>query len=268
LALADARVDRDGVVVAVGGGALLDAAAFAAATWLRGIDVVLVPTTLTGQVDAGLGGKSAINHATLKNQIGVIRAPSALWVDTGFLAGLPEVEFASGLGEVAKSALLFGGGLWTCVTSESAALLGRSPDVLGRVVESALRAKASVVRDDPFDHGRRMVLNAGHTLGHVLESAAARRGLPMPHGAAVAIGLHLEARVVPGFDTAAVAAATRALGLPEVAPFDVGREEALAALAGDKKRRGASIRVPVIEAPGVVSFHAASPEALAAAFER
>ncbi len=265
--LAEARIDRNGVVVAVGGGALLDAAAFAAATWLRGVDLILVPTTLTGQVDAGLGGKSAVNFGSLKNQVGVIRAPFALWVDTGFLASLPETEWVSGLGEVAKTALLAGDPLWTRTLQDAAALRSRDPARLSAVVEASLRFKASVVRDDPFDDGRRMILNAGHTLGHVLESAAMRRDVPMPHGVAVSIGLHLESRVVPGFDIEAVRRMTAALGLPSEPPFRVSRDEAIDALAGDKKRRGASIRVPVVEAPGVVSFHAASPDALAAAFE-
>lgn len=266
-ALAEARIDRNGVVVAVGGGALLDAVAFAAATWLRGVDLILVPTTLTGQVDAGLGGKSAVNFGSLKNQVGVIRAPLALWVDTGFLASLPEAEWVSGLGEVAKTALLCGDPLWTRIVDGASALRARDPACLAAVVEASLRFKASVVRDDPFDDGRRMILNAGHTLGHVLESAAMRRGVAMPHGVAVSIGLHLESRVVPGFDREAVRRVTTALGLPSEAPFRIDRGEALDALAGDKKRRGASIRIPVVEAPGVVSFHAASPEALAAAFD-
>lgn len=267
-ALSSHGLDRSGTLIALGGGAVLDAASFAAATWQRGIDVWLAPTTLTAQVDAALGGKSAVNLDHIKNQIGVIRQPNKLLIDTSWVTTLSATEYRSGLGEVAKTALLAGGRLFDLVTQAAPLLLNRHGPTLDEVITLCLSHKAQIVEADPLDHGVRNSLNAGHTLGHVLESLARTRGIALTHGEAVALGLGLESAYLPGYDRASVTSLLTLLGLSQSLPFAVEPTAALALLMKDKKRAGRAIRLPVIEAPGSVSFHAVLPEDLVHAFAR
>jgi 3-dehydroquinate synthetase len=259
---------RDALLVAAGGGALLDACAFVAATYLRGVPFAAVPTTLLAQVDAALGGKCGLNAGGAKNQVGVIRQPRFLFADPAFAAALPAEAFTSGLGELAKTALLEGAGLHALVTRRAGALLARDAAALEEAVVLALRFKAAVVERDPLDRGERAILNAGHTVGHALEAAALRRGVALPHGDAVAIGLVVEARAVPGADSAGVEAVVRGLGLPSDLPFRPDAAEARALIERDKKRRPGGVAIPVIEAPGKVALREVDPDVLVSALAR
>lgn len=237
-ALVAAALDRQGVVVAVGGGSVGDAVGLTAALHRRGVDLVQVPTTLLAMVDSSVGGKTAINLTGGKNLAGHLWPAVEVWIDIAFLRSLPEVEWRSGLGEVAKIAIGLDAALFAFLEDSVDAVLGRDAGATRTIVEAALRAKIRIVEADPTELGPRRLLNLGHTLGHALE---ARSGYALSHGVAVARGLrhaidvaettatldatdaarmrHLLARL--GFDDAPLPP------VAELAPF-VGRDKKLA----------------------------------------
>jgi 3-dehydroquinate synthetase len=232
------RLDRTGVLVALGGGCTTDAAGFAAATYLRGIRWVAVPTTLVGQVDAAIGGKTAIDLAEGKNLVGAFHWPVRTVIDPTLLATLPERERREGLAEVVKTGLLMGESLWEL------------PDA--QLVHRAAAYKSAVCLQDPHDRGPRNVLNLGHTFAHALEAAAGYGDLT--HGSAVALGL-LAALRLSGLDTSAVEETLR----PE--PVHVDRDRAWAALQRDKKAENGRVRLVLLDAPGKPVYGAECPEA-------
>jgi len=220
------RLERGGTLVALGGGCTTDAAGFAAATYLRGIDWVAVPTTLVGQVDAAIGGKTAIDLPDGKNLIGAFHWPVRTVIDPATLETLPQAELDNGRAEVVKTGLLAGEPLWELPLPEQ--------------VRRCAAFKTAVCLRDPHDRGERTQLNLGHTFAHALEAAA---GFELPHGRAVALGL-LAALRLSGLDTAAVEETLR----PE--PVRVDRDLAWAAIARDKKVVGGVPRLVLLEAPG------------------
>ena len=206
------RLPRGGTVVALGGGALTDAAGFAAATFLRGVAWVSVPSSLVGQVDAGIGGKTAIDLPEGKNLVGAFHWPIRTVVDPSLLATLPEHERREGLAEVVKTGLLAGEPLWELPDAE--------------LVRRCAAFKAAVCLRDPREAGERAILNLGHTFAHALEAAAGYSGVT--HGRAVALGL-LAALRLSGRSTSVV----EEVLAPR--PVRVDRERAWAALGRDKK---------------------------------
>ncbi|MEE2711360.1 MAG: 3-dehydroquinate synthase family protein [Planctomycetota bacterium] len=256
-------LDRGGVIVVAGGGSVLDVGAFLAATWLRGVDLVVVPTTLLAQVDAGLGGKCGVNLGHAKNQVGAIWQPRVIVADVDLLRGLPAAEVASGMGEVVKTALLSGPDL-----VERVGRLDGS-DVLGdpgldAVVGDCLRYKASVVEEDERESGRRAVLNLGHTVAHVIESLALEAGTPLPHGVAVAIGIRAETDAFCGDASCRedVARLMAHAGLQSTAEVPFSADRARALLLRDKKRRGSGIQIPVLHGIGDVRLEEKAADAL------
>ena len=223
----DLRLDRHGTIVAFGGGCTTDAAGFAAAVYLRGIPWVAVPTTLVGQVDAAIGGKTAVNLPEGKNLVGAFHWPERTVVDPALLATLPETERRAGMAEVLKTGLLAGEPYWELADEE--------------LVRRCAAYKAAVCLRDPHERGERAVLNLGHTFAHALEAAGgfSRVG----HGEAVALGL-LAALRLSGLDTKPVEETLS----PE--PVRVNRDAAWAALARDKKARDGTPRLVLLEAPG------------------
>jgi 3-dehydroquinate synthetase len=207
------HVDRGGAVVALGGGCVTDVAGFAAATYLRGIDWTPVPTTLVGQVDAAIGGKTAIDLPAGKNLVGAFHWPARVLIDPALLETLPEREGREGLAEIVKTGLLAGEPFWELPQPE--------------LVRRCAAFKAAVCLRDPHDRGERHVLNLGHTFAHALEAAAGYEGVT--HGRAVALGL-LAALRLSGRPTDVVEEILR----PE--PVRVDRERAWAALGRDKKQ--------------------------------
>ncbi len=205
------RLDRRGAVVALGGGATTDAAGFAAATYLRGVAWVSVPTTLVGQVDAGLGGKTAINIPQGKNLVGAFHWPRRTLIDPAVLATLPDRERAEGMSEVVKTGLLAGEPLWELPDQE--------------LVRRSAAYKVAVCLRDPTEQGERAYLNLGHTFAHALEAGS---GGSVTHGTAVALGL-LAALRLSGRDTSIVDEILR----PR--PVRADRERAWQALLRDKK---------------------------------
>jgi 3-dehydroquinate synthetase len=207
------RLDRSGTLVALGGGTTTDLAGFAAATYMRGVDWVAVPTSLVGQVDAAIGGKTAVDLPEAKNLVGAFHWPARTIVDPALLATLPEHERLNGMAEVVKTGLLAGEPIWELADEE--------------LVRRCAAYKGALCLRDPLDRGPRHALNLGHTFGHALESASDYR---LPHGRAVALGL-LAALGLSGRDTRPVEDVLR----PE--PVEVDRDRAWEALLRDKKGR-------------------------------
>jgi len=213
------RLDRRGTIVALGGGCTTDAAGFAAATYLRGIEWTPVPTSLVAQVDAAIGGKTAIDLPQGKNLVGAFHWPARTVVDPALLETLPEPQRLEGMAEVVKAGLLAGEPFWELPDDE--------------LVRRSSAFKAAICLRDPHEHGERAALNLGHTFAHALEAAAGYEGLT--HGRAVALGL-LAALRLSGRDTSVVEEVLR----PELAGVD--RERAWEAMKRDKKARGGEPR--------------------------
>lgn len=181
-------VDRNAVVINLGGGLIGDLGGFVAATFKRGIEYINVPTTLLAQVDAALGGKTAVNFMGHKNLVGVFKHPKAVFVDPRFLETLSKRELLSGMAEVVKHALIADGHYWKQVLKTD---IGQVQEV-GRLVKRSIEIKNEVVESDPLEKGRRKVLNFGHTIGHAIESCSLEEGRPLLHGEAIAIGIVCE----------------------------------------------------------------------------
>lgn len=250
--LATQRAHRGDPIVALGGGAVGDLAGFVAATYMRGVPFVQVPTTLTAQVDAAIGGKTAVNLPEGKNLVGAFYQPVAVVADVRTLATLPERPFRSGLAEVAKYALTLDAGLLDLLETDPSPLLERDATALEAVVARCVRAKAAVVELDERDGGRRLVLNYGHTLAHALERLDAFAG--RTHGEAVAVGMVFAARLSEemGFAPAGLAARhvrlLASLGLETDGPLPPA-DDIREALLLDKKYRG-GVRFVLLEDVG------------------
>lgn len=250
--LAVQEAHRDDPVVALGGGAVGDLAGFVAATYMRGVPFVQVPTTLTAQVDASIGGKTAVNLPEGKNLVGAFHQPTAVLADVTTLVSLPEREFRSGLAEVAKYALTLDVTLLELLERDLGAIAERDPAVLEDLVARCVRAKASVVASDERDTGARLILNYGHTLGHALERIDAFEG--RSHGEAISAGMLFAARLAEALELAPSTLLARhrrllgSLGLePEGALPDA--ERILAAMRMDKKYSG-GVRFVLLEDVG------------------
>jgi 3-dehydroquinate synthase len=243
---------RSDVVVGVGGGAVTDLAGFLAATWLRGVRVVQVPTSLLGMVDAAVGGKTGINTAAGKNLVGAFHPPAAVLADTDALAGLPDAEFRSGLAEVVKCGFIADGRILELLSADPS---GRQDTA--ELITRAVQVKADAVGEDLYDTGRREFLNYGHTLGHAIERV---EDFGWRHGEAVAVGLVFAAELAVQAGRLDRADADRhreliaALGLPTSYRGDWARLQSV--MAGDKKARGASLRFVVLDglgSPGILT---------------
>ncbi len=222
------RLDRTGTLVALGGGSTCDLAGFAAATYFRGLRWVPVPTTLVAQVDAAVGGKTAVDLPGGKNMVGAFHWPARVAIDPDLLETLPEEERLNGLAEVVKTGLLAGEELWELEQTEQ--------------VRRCAAFKSAVCLRDPFDRGERAQLNLGHTFAHALEAAS---GYALPHGRAVALGL-LAALRLSGLDSLADTVA--AILHPERVAVD--RERAWVALTHDKKVVDGRIELVLLDGPG------------------
>jgi len=258
---------RRTLVVAVGGGAVSDAAGFLAATFMRGVPWAAVPTTLLAMVDAAIGGKTAVNLPIAKNAVGAFHPPVAVLCDPASLATLPRREVRSGLGEVLKYAALR-----PALLGRFARLAGALPDA-GLVADCA-RAKVEVVRADPEERGERKLLNLGHTFGHGVEAAGGFSGFA--HGEAVAVGLAFAFRLaermgrIGPLAVAEVEDAVRSAGLPCRVPPALARRAATL-MGYDKKRTAAGLRWVLPRAKGAswtVEWDVAAPDEAVAATVR
>ncbi|MBU5613320.1 3-dehydroquinate synthase [Geomonas azotofigens] len=239
-ALVDASLDRGSFIIALGGGVIGDMAGFAAASYLRGIPFVQLPTTLLSQVDSSVGGKTGINHPRGKNLIGAFYQPKAVLIDVMTLDTLPEREFRAGLGEIVKYGAVLDGDFFRFLEANVAALLARDKDALIEAVARSCSIKAKVVAVDEREGGVRAVLNYGHTLGHAVETLTEYTSYL--HGEAVAIGMVQAAKISQHFgycsqaDRDRIEALIAALGLPAELPL-FPCEKYVEALSHDKKVR-------------------------------
>ena len=253
--LVEGRLDRTSTVVALGGGAVGDVAGFAAATYMRGVNVVQIPTTLLAQVDASSGGKTAIDHPRGKNLIGAFHQPRLVVVDPSVLLTLPERQFRSGLAEVIKHGIVLDAEYFADLEATLEPLLARDLPTLTRIVAGSCRIKASVVERDEQEAELRAVLNYGHTIGHAIETATGFER--WSHGEAVSLGIAAEARLAERLGIADEATGARqvrllrSVGLP-VKGMAAAPRAVLDALARDKKSRDG--RVPFVLAPEIGKF--------------
>lgn len=251
-------VDRATPLVALGGGVVGDLGGFVAATYMRGIPLIQVPTTLLAQVDSSIGGKTGVDHALGKNLIGAFYQPRAVFASMSALETLPEREYRAGLAEVVKAAVLGDAVLFERMERRPDEVLERSPRLLGELVRRAVAVKARVVSKDPAEKGLRATLNLGHTLAHALEQIHGYRGLL--HGEAVAIGLAAAARVSRQRGWSSVEVARRicelleALRLPTRRP-GLSATDVQAAMGRDKKAVDTSVRFVAPASIGATTFH-------------
>src|ERR1700693_4077319 len=244
-ALTDAGADRRSVIVAVGGGVVGDVAGFTAASYLRGVRLVQIPTTLVAQVDSSVGGKTGVNLPEGKNLVGAFYPPDAVIADMETLGTLPHREYRSGLYEVIKYGAIADAGLFSFLECNMLALLRRDPAALEFVIHRCIRIKAHIVERDERESGLREILNYGHTFGHALEAATGYRRFL--HGEAIGWGMHMATML---------SAATERIGEPQAARImrllaSVGPLPAIGKipeahlrklLAGDKKTRSGEVR--------------------------
>jgi 3-dehydroquinate synthase len=256
-ALIRANAERSSALITFGGGVIGDTAGFAAATYLRGIALVHVPTTLLAQVDSAIGGKVGVNHPLGKNLIGAFHQPHAVFIDTSVLATLPRREFRAGLYEVIKYGMTSSPALFDKVARELAAVFARDPEVLSAIITESCRIKASIVAADEREAGLRRILNFGHTAGHALEAATKYRRFR--HGEAVAYGMLVAAELsvlrgaLADLDRKALADLIASLGpLPSIA--DVSATQMIEAMQHDKKMVGGRLHFVLPTAIGATTI--------------
>jgi 3-dehydroquinate synthase len=253
------KADRHTVVVAVGGGVIGDLAGFVAATYARGLPLLMVPTTLLAQVDSSVGGKVGINHPGAKNIIGAFHQPIGVWIDTESLSSLPLRELRCGLAEVVKYGVILDANFFAHLERDAGAILDRRPEALRKIVAHSCRLKAEVVtRDEREETGLRAVLNFGHTIGHAIEAAAGYDGAVL-HGEAVAAGMVAESRLAQRLGwigpeiTDRLVRLLERFGLPARFP-GLDADRLLEAMSRDKKNQRGRIRFVLPRALGHVEL--------------
>ncbi|MBD2231342.1 3-dehydroquinate synthase [Phormidium tenue] len=244
----DFHLERKSAMVALGGGVVGDMTGFAAATWLRGVNVVQVPTSLLAMVDASIGGKTGVNHPRGKNLIGAFHQPRLVMIDPTVLKTLPVREFRAGMAEVIKYGVIWDRDLFE--TLEAAPRLDQyryvGDELLHTILTRSCQAKADVVSQDEREAGLRAILNYGHTIGHAVESLMNYRGVN--HGEAVAIGMVAVGKIATALDYWTAAEETRQLkliekaGLPTQIPAHLAAKDILSLLQGDKKVEDGQVR--------------------------
>jgi 3-dehydroquinate synthase len=272
-ALLDAGLDRRSALITLGGGVLGDVGGFVAATYLRGIPFLQVPTTLLAQVDASVGGKTGVDLPRGKNLVGAFYQPRAVLIDTDTLRTLPARELRSGLAEVVKYGIISDKAFFARAQAQMPRLLRRDPEALAAAIVRSCEIKADVVRQDETEQGLRAILNFGHTVGHALEAVTGYRRYK--HGEAVAIGMVSaaligeEIGVTPREVREAIVAVLTAANLPTAFPADVPTEPILEAMGRDKKKVAGQLRFVLAARLGsVIVTGDVPPSAVRAALER
>lgn len=264
-ALAAMGATRDSVVLALGGGVIGDLAGFAAACWMRGIDVIQLPTTLLAMVDSSVGGKTAVDLPSGKNLVGAFHSPSAVIADTTALRTLPDRELRAGLAEVVKYGAIASSldsddaGFLSWLEDHVDALLSRDDAVQAEAIARCCNFKATVVARDPFERGQRALLNFGHTFGHAIETEQGYTGTAgggLNHGEAVAVGMVLAARLsarlglAPAADAERLRIVLNRFGLPTALPAGLEPDALLARMQLDKKANAEGIRFVLLDGIG------------------
>ncbi|MCA1715043.1 MAG: 3-dehydroquinate synthase [Gammaproteobacteria bacterium] len=269
-ALAALGATRDGCVFALGGGVVGDLAGFAAACWMRGIDIVQLPTTLLAMVDSSVGGKTAVDLPAGKNLVGAFHPPRAVFADTGTLRTLAPRELRAGLAEVVKYGAIRDAAFLDWLEVHATALLAQDPSALAEAIARSCRHKAAIVERDPLEHGERKLLNFGHTFAHAIEAEQAYGGADgsgMNHGEAVAVGMLLAARLsarlrlADDSDAERLAALLARFGLPTAMPPGLVPEALLRRMQLDKKAAADGLRFVLWNHPGHAHLVAGVPDA-------
>jgi 3-dehydroquinate synthase len=246
---------RDAALVALGGGVTGDLAGFVAATYMRGVPYVQVPTTLLAMLDASVGGKTGVDTPRGKNLVGAFHPPAAVVADPNTLKTLPEREYRGGMAEAVKHGMIADESYLAWIESNAEAIGRRDPGTLIHLVRRSVEIKAQVVSDDEREAGRRAILNAGHTIAHALEQSS---GYMIPHGEAVALGLIAESRLAEALGIGAaglsrrVAALLARLGLPVSLPGRIPRARLLDSMSRDKKNKRGDIHFALATRAGAM----------------
>ena len=258
------RLERKSSVLALGGGVIGDLAGFAAATYLRGVPYVQVPTTLLAQVDSSVGGKTGVNHQDGKNLIGAFYQPKLVLIDVAVLNTLPRRELAAGLAEVIKYGIIEDSELFRLLEQQVEQMIGLDRALVAKIVARSCAIKARVVEADEREEDYRAVLNFGHTIGHALEAATGYR--QFLHGEAVAIGmvqaatLSVRQGLCDSESLKRVTALVGRAGLPAEIPPQVSVRSLIEAMEIDKKVAGGKVRFIMCEGIGKTRFHWIAPE--------
>ncbi len=252
--LIEMKAGRDVCLVALGGGVVGDICGFAAASYMRGVPFIQVPTTLLAQVDASVGGKTAVNHVAGKNLIGSFHQPRAVIIDTDTLNTLPDREFRAGMAEVVKYGVIRDAEFFRWLESSVTSIMSRDVASLTRLIEQCVRNKAEVVAEDERESGSRALLNFGHTFGHALETVTGYSRFL--HGEAVGIGMAVAAGLSemrglcePGI-TRELVGLLEGIGLETKVPEDLKTQEIIEAMSLDKKMLAGKARLILLEALG------------------
>lgn len=270
-ALLESRLDRKAVLVALGGGVIGDMCGYAAASYMRGVRFVQVPTTLLSQVDSSVGGKTGINHPLGKNMIGAFYQPIAVEIDTDVLATLSAREVSAGLAEVVKYGLIIDAPFFDWCEQNMAALRGLDAGAVSYAIQRSCELKAYVVSQDERESGMRAILNFGHTFGHAIESGLGYG--QWLHGEAVGCGMLQAAQLSALTEGLSAESVTRvqsvvqASGCP-VLPPDLGTDRWLELMQVDKKTQGGQLRFIVLPEIGVAHFKGVPPAALRQVLEQ
>lgn len=233
------RLDRKSALIALGGGVIGDMTGFAAATYMRGIDFIQIPTTLLAQVDSSVGGKTGVNHKLGKNMIGSFWQPRAVFIDLDTLATLPKKELLAGLAEVIKYGVIWDSDLFAFLESSRDEILSLDRRSLEYIIKKSCEIKAEVVSKDERESGLRAILNYGHTIGHAVETVTGYT--KFLHGEAVAIGMHHEAvlaemcGLISGEEVERIRALIDSYGLPFEMPDECGTDKMMSTMKLDKK---------------------------------
>ncbi|MHB8103923.1 MAG: 3-dehydroquinate synthase [Dehalococcoidales bacterium] len=253
--LAESFAERTTPIVALGGGVIGDLAGFVASTYMRGVPFMQVPTSLLAMVDSAIGGKTAVNHDSLKNMVGTFYQPRFVVADVDTLKTLPEVELSNGMGEVIKHAVIHDKNFFSYLQNNMAAAIALNTDVLESIVEKNARIKAAVVGSDEKETGLRTLMNFGHTVGHAVEPIS---DFKIKHGQAVAIGMMAAVKIserigrLPEDVVKQLEELIRKAGLPVSLPDlnDTEKEKLLELIKHDKKVQDGKIRFVLLKAIG------------------
>lgn len=258
-------IDRQSVVIALGGGVITDLAGFVAGCYMRGIDVIHIPTTLMGMVDAALGGKTAVNIASGKNIVGIIHQPKLVFINPHCLQSLPEREFLAGLAEVVKYGIISDSSLFERLEKDADAIIAKDPMILNSIIERCCKIKSDIVEKDEREQGLRLILNLGHTFAHALETAT--HYAIYLHGEAVSIGMSCAfytSHVLGLIDDSLIIHLHRILKklkLPFELPDEPSVETLIDFMYGDKKTVNGKLNLILVKKMGEVeSFINVDPQ--------
>lgn len=269
--LSEDGFDRDSCIIGLGGGVVGDLAGFVAATYMRGIDIIQVPTTLLAQVDSAIGGKTGLNLPGGKNLVGAFHQPVMVISDVSVLSTLPDRDYISGLAEVLKYGIAADPEVFELLESDIDRINRRDERLLEKTVARCSRIKAGIVEEDERDRGKRLLLNYGHTLGHALEAATGYG--TYRHGEAVAIGMLFAARVsgkkglLKAKELKRITELVEALELPSQAEDRLERENLIGLMKGDKKSRAGKVHMVLPTGIGTAVISEIPDELLTAALE-